>query len=724
MNKGLLSLSALALATVQAQAASEVTLVSVTPDQSTTINYATQEFVVEFSAGVELDTNLSTIWSDAYNYGAAYYVPGTAILNHNEEKTVWTIALDESAYDFADVKSGLKRGLILRFGGKDLNGEELAGPNTISYVDWSSYTQLQANGWEYIYTYEEIKPVFGVSDISLVSLTPAAGTHVGRKGCEFTATFTGSVRLDQNSYVFEYASYYSTRKVATEMTANADSSVWTLTFNTADLSNPDSIGVRVSGTDSKGDSLQVGAIKEHIESWYDDPYDIYYWQNVYPYGTTCELAFEPQPEEGDEIAKLDILEQFTLIAGAGATINSDCQATIEVMNYKTYKTVAELSTADAQMTADGTFVFTLAEPITEGGVNYMVNVPDGFFIMPDDELSRDFSVKLYIRGVVADYKPSSINPAEGYVTSLTTIDLSFYDFTDMDVNTAKAELLDAEGNVASTISWGYKGTDGLGFVLTLDNDISGKYGNYTLVIAEGSFGDGTWNDEIDADGNHLDGHCNPELKYSYTLYDENNIQLTGYHNCQVEFYTHIDFMTYTYEIDTIDTRIEFYDNGSAIVKKWAGVVRYDLAFNMSNGVLTQYDKIEYPESDNGYTYCTVATGREDIVSVRFAIDGWNVYDRRTISGWWSDYYRLPDGTVLTTFTGFSAYNAEGETVYPNGQYIIYEFPEDEAIEAVKADVAGDKTVRFYHLNGAPASADAKGMLIMRRGSEVSRIFKM
>lgn len=219
MNKGLLSLSALALATVQAQAASEVTLVSVTPDQSTTINYATQEFVVEFSAGVELDTNLSTIWSDAYNYGEAYYIPGTALLNHNDEKTVWTIALDESAYDFSEVKSGLKRGLILRFGGKDLNGEELAGPKVISYMDWNTYSQVEANGWEYIYNFEEIKPVFGVSDITLVSLTPAAGTHVGRKGCEFVATFTGGVRLDKNSYVFEYAGYYGTNEVATEMTA-------------------------------------------------------------------------------------------------------------------------------------------------------------------------------------------------------------------------------------------------------------------------------------------------------------------------------------------------------------------------------------------------------------------------------------------------------------------------------------------------------------------------
>lgn len=377
------------------------------------------------------------------------------------------------------------------------------------------------------------------------------------------------------------------------------------------------------------------------------------------------------------------------------------------------------------MTADGTYVFTLAEPVTEGGVNYYVEVPDGFFIMADDELSRSFETKIYIRGVVADYKPSSINPAEGYVTSLTSIDLSFLNFTDMDVNTAKAELLDAEGHVASTLSWGYKGTDGLGFTLNIDNDLTGKYGKYTLVIAEGSFGDGTWNDEVDADGKHLDGHCNPELTYEYTLYDENNVQLTGSHNCQVEFYTYIDFMTYTYVIDTIDTRIEFYDNGTAVVKKWAGVIRYDLGFNLTTGVITNATEIQYPETEYGYTYYTVPTGREDIVTCKIADDGWNFYNRREITGWWSDYYGLPDGTIITSYNGVNGYNADGETVYQNGAYGIFEYPEnEEAIETVKADAAGDKTVRFYHLNGAPASADAKGMLIMRRGNEVSRIYKM
>lgn len=55
---------------------------------------------------------------------------------------------------------------------------------------------------------------------------------------------------------------------------------------------------------------------------------------------------------------------------------------------------------------------------------------------------------------------------------------------------------------------------------------------------------------------------------------------------------------------------------------------------------------------------------------------------------------------------------------------VFEYPEseDQSIESVIND--GSATVRFFRLNGQPASANDKGMLIMVRNGESSRVFKM
>ena len=723
MKKSLLLLSS-ALMGMSAMAASEVTLVSVEPGTETTITSHDQAFVVTFSGAVTLDAENSGIYCDYYGYGEDYLVQAPTVMTPNDDNTVWTLSLS-AADTYVTYQS---TNLWLQLVGTDAQGEQLAGPNDIiTGIDYSSYSYITSPGWLYKYAYSVEKPVYGLSSVTVLGIDPVEGTHIGSNSQQFVVTFSDAVNLEtSNSGIYYRNDNGGLSRITSLCQASADGTQWTLSadpdsYYISYLDEADSVFVRFRGADLNGDTLCVGATHYHneYEDWYGDLVvdDYYYYQSGYPYGTAYSLGFSPVDEDGEQYAKVSQLDQFSIIIPEGAVLNSACAEAIEVYSYVSYDNVATFTAADAQV--DGTTVtFTLAEPCTEGG-NYRVYVPAGFFTMPDSYDSRPLYGYIYVKGIKYTWKPSSLNPAAGNVTNLETIDLAFSDYTEYNPETAHAVLLDAEGNVASEITWGYKGNDGLGIILTLDQSIEGKFGRYSLVIDQASFGNQTW---VDEEYLH-DGKANPELRYEYVLYDENNVTLSQTLPCTALFALDYDWNT-GYTFDSIETHMEFYDNGTCTIKKFAGVNKYDISFRKSDGYITA--GTDYTVEDNttwtsGYIF-NVATGRADYPKMEVEFQGWYDYNFYTLDSYYLDHYGYPEGTQCMYWYNVSIIDPDGQSSYSFYNVLIWPEDEEQSIQTVRRD--GSEVVRYYTLDGKPAKADAKGLLIMVRNGESSRVFKM
>jgi len=706
---------ATALMAISMQAQSDVTLVSVSPDTLTTISDHGQKFEVTFSGAVRIDASYSGIYTSG-PYGNLL----TTQTSVNADSTVWTFNLDPSDTKVnADTKT-----FALKFGGTDTNGNKLAGNDSIIVdIDYVNYMYIYAPVWSYTYQYAE---VHGVSSVTLVSITPVAGTHVGSKSQQFVATFSAGVKLETGAQKTGlYASSNGDRnRLDVIAESNEDGTVWTITANptsyTLDyyLDSADSLFFRLRGYDLKGDSLQAGAMHYHkeYEDWMGNPIidDYYYYEAGYAWGTDYNVGFEPAAEEGETYAKVSKFDQFQLVLPAGYKFNDACKDSIEVYSYPLRSNVAVFAATDAK--ADGNVLtFTLPESQTTNG-NYRVTVPSGFFIMPDGFENRSCTGYIYVKGIAYTYKPSSMSPAAGNVVNLETIDLIFSSYTEYNPEAAHAELRDKDGKVVSTITWGYKGNDGLGITLTLDQSIAGKFGTYQLVISQASFGNQTWVDEAYT----YDGKANPELTYEYVLYDENNVTLTKTLPVTILFQTSGYDDNWMVSQDTIESYLEFYDNGSCILKKFAGKPKYDLQYDFATGEVKNYTEIL--EASEYLSYWIVPTGREDIPTLRFEVDGYNTYNGWFTNSNWAEYYGYPKDTRLSSLS-CHAFDANGDCIYRYGQLCwIYVPGSENGIESVSNEAS--KVVRFYHLNGRPAKADDKGMLIMIRNGESSRVYRM
>ena len=713
MKKSLLLLAS-AFIGMSALAQSDVTVVSVSPEAGTTVSTHDQTFTVTFSDAVRLNDSYSGIYTSGY-YG---YLLSTQI-TASSDSTVWTFTLDPSDTEInASTKS-----FDLKFGGTDANGADLVGTEEIFVdIDYNTWQYIYASVWSYTYNYAE---VHGVSDVSLVSIDPITGTYIGSKSQQYVATFTAGVKLETGSGKTGLYAKTSTglKYLATKIEGNADGTVWTITADQDSynldvyLDEADSLFLRLRGFDLNGDSLQVGATHYHSESqdWYGNTVveDYYYYEAAYGWGTSYQIGFSPVDENGEQYAKVSQLDQFQLILPEGYQFNEACSAMIDLYNYSTYKILTSFSAADARI--DGNVLtFTLAEPVTVNG-NYRVEVPAAFFIMPDGCENRRLYGYIYVKGIQYTWKPASMSPAAGNVTNLETIDLRFSAYTEYNPETAHAELLDKDGNVASTITWGYKGNDGLGITLSLDQSIEGKFGTYQLVIDQASFGDQTWVDEAYT----YDGKTNPKLTYEYVLYDENNVSLYKTLPVTILFQASGYDDNYRYETDTIESFLEFYDNGSCILKKFAGRAKYDLQYDYATGNIYNYSEIVEGDYAN---YWVIPTGREDVATIRIEIDGLSTYSGWYTNSWWAQNHGYPSDTRLTYWT-CAGYDASGEMIYNYGQLSFFYIPgSEESIDTVRRD--GSEVARFYHLDGRPAKADDKGMLIMVRNGQSSRIFRM
>lgn len=713
--KKILLLFATALMGMSMQAQSDVTVVSVSPEAGSTVSDHGQVFTVTFSSAVRIDGTYSGLYTSG-SYGTLLATQIAA----NSDSTVWTFNLDPSDTQVnADTKS-----FDLKFGGTDANGAKLAGTDEIIVdIDWETWEYIYASVWSYTYQYAE---VHGVSDVTLLSITPTLGTHIGTKSQQFVATFSAGVKLEMGSQKTGlYASAEGSRnRLDIIAESNEDGTVWTITTNPESYSNDyylddaDSLFFRLRGYDLKGDSLQAGAIHYHneYEDWMGETVvdDYYYYETAYSWGTQYKVGFLPADEDGEQYAKVSQFDQFQLVMPEGYQFNEACTEVIEVYAYPLRDNVATFTAANAQ--AEGNVLtFTLPEPQTTNG-NYRVSVPSAFFIMPDGCESRSCTGYVYVKGIAYTWKPTSMNPAAGNVTNLETIDLNFESYTEYNPETAHAELRDQDGNVASTITWGYKGNDGLGITLSLDQSIEGKFGTYNLVIDQASFGNQTWVDEAYT----YDGKANPTLTYEYVLYDENNVTLTKTLPVTIFFQTSGYDDNWMVSQDTIESYLEFYDNGTNILKKFAGRPKYDLQYDFATGAVKNYTEIE--EVSEYYSYWVVPTGREDIPALRFEVDGWNTYNGWFTNSSWAEYYGYPADTRLS-YISCHAFDANGDCIYRYGQVTwIYIPGSEESIETVRRD--GSDVARFYRLDGRPAKAEDKGMLIMVRNGESSRIYRM
>lgn len=216
------------------------------------------------------------------------------------------------------------------------------------------------------------------------------------------------------------------------------------------------------------------------------------YPTIYLEGKYPTLEITPNPSEGS----VEALQHFMVYCNDG--INFDEEAGIVTLIDPTsgewndnigdyvYSRYYELTTTSI---GDKQIILSTDEVIEEPG-EYQLTIPDGFFILDPDGLAiKSEAYGLYYTIEVADkvdFKIATVTPAEGLITSLSRIEITFTAYCGDSYKTL--DIVDANGNIVATATPTYQDENGDWYdynkmAYVLDNVITAE-GVYTMEIHE------------------------------------------------------------------------------------------------------------------------------------------------------------------------------------------------------------------------------------------------
>ena len=352
------------------------------------------------------------------------------------------------------------------------------------------------------------------SPITLVSITPdpdGAG-FASAEDNKVTLTFSGAVELNATNAFINTGMGTSDPFSAIE--ANDDKTVWTLTIPDYIMTGTNAIYLSVAPVDAEGRKVKGNQGNEE-QTFFSFVYNTDF--------NTPDLV--ATPADGDQ---LESLSTITFSYEDGISSYDGCSEDIIVMDrlrniVATAISYEDVIPEDQQNNLDyqpKAVVVTFDKEITAAGY-YTVSVPAQRFIFGsqfNSSLSKA-TVLTYTVGnpsaVTYDFVPLQVSPAEGQVSSLRLVTLTFEDETGWpdykQLGSVPSYVLNAAGEKVADVTIDYNNDDYCAFDLTISPEITAE-GTYTLVIPEDQIGNSTW-----SDASFTAGRSNPELTYTYTI---------------------------------------------------------------------------------------------------------------------------------------------------------------------------------------------------------------
>lgn len=284
-------------------------------------------------------------------------------------------------------------------------------------------------------------PPYQYSSIQLVSVDPTPGTVIPNKETEITIEWDGMIMMDADtSFIFAGGgmSVPFQSITPTDPDENGYSNIWKLVVPESYMSGlKGELGISFVGIDMDGRRVQGNLGTDELTYFY------------YSYETENEFADYTLAVAGE--APYKTVKQFVASSSNGINFSfynavGDAYVVNKRMHDEVVARVADYTLADFEVGDPCPYVtLTLDKEITAAG-EYELVIPKGYF-MVGEQYDALRSVAKTLLFTSEGGEPSgddklklTLDPAEGEVTSLSSIDIIFDDYTTVGAGSGKATM--------------------------------------------------------------------------------------------------------------------------------------------------------------------------------------------------------------------------------------------------------------------------------------------